>query len=1412
MNKYFHIAFFLMIGVSVSVAGVKTSAQRKSFTIVESSADQVVVDIQPQVYRDHFITVEGKQMRQFAGSLNGMTSDTGKPELPIEGFLIAIPPGRMPVLDILESKFSLETTTQVAPAPSYTFNANHEAVAHYRTSKSFYATQTQLYPQNTVELGQVARVRDLSAVKVLVYPLQYNPALAQLKRLTHLKVRIRFQPDTRKSSQAIQAAWRPVTTPDPQFDPVYKNLILNADAAQTWRGIDSRELLAAQTDSTASWFQTGRQYYRIPVIIDGLYHLNYSDLLAYGIDLTQLNNSTAALYYKGHSLPLRVQTTDSSSSKWFIEFYAHRNYGTNSYYDRYNDTSSYWLTWGDANPIQSTNVGLTPPPPTDTAKYFMQTMWRETDESYFFGVTDDEVQTTDDVPGEGWYWTPFYSGQSKNLSFAIDTIARKTGTLVQIKARFYGMTICTGGGCIAPSRHEASVSVNSFYVGTIDWTDNTEAIFTGTMPDSMLKKGGNLFTVASKAWDPSAMNITEFYIDWFQVTYPHPYLTSGGNLTCTLAPSSNQYRSFVVNGMSKDSATVFDTDNGRLLTNLIKITSTSFVVSDTATVLHHYSITAASGKKKPSILIGKTFANLRNPSLAADYVVITHSLFKTDATRLAQFRQTHNKLRTAVIDVQDIYDEFNYGHLDPTSLRSFLKYAYYNWTKPSPTYVLFFGGTTWDPKKNLPTSIKVNYVPSYGNPPSDNALVCFDTTLTYMPYMLTGRIPAETTATATAVVNKIIAYETPPQTAWDKQFLFITGGADAGEQYSFQLWSNQLSNSYVAPPPIGGTSIKVYKNTNAIIDGENKAYLQQLFQGGLVFVNFIGHSGGRIWDVDIGSPYDLQNTGGDLPFVSSVSCNVGFFSDPEGPVLSEDFLDADNRGAIAVWAASSIGYGSVGQIMDQKFLSLATRDYARNLGIMTTLSRLQFWLANNKIAAPLVVQTLHLHPLIGDPATNLALPVYPDFDIASSDISLLNNPPTSDSTVTAKIYVRNLGILAGSPIMVSVHDTYTDEQGHTTAERNVVPPFYIPDFVQQDSFYVNWNVQRQPGGHTLTVRIDPLDSIPEAQKTNNTAASTFYIYRNSIAVIKPVSNSLVLSQTPSLVVTTPATSDTTSLTYTFQIDTVSTFSSPALVTSPAIIPSGVSASWQPPALLGAQTYYWRAQTSDGQRQGAWTNSSFRVSASAPHTIDTTSWQLAGRQLGVDNVSMGTLSDSGISMLKTDSTTIYVRSLGLLENPDKDYYSLITVGNVTASGLWWQDPYSYLAGWFNPVNGTYQLNGYNLLNIGEVDSMTAFLAAIPNGYYVMISAVIDPIDGATDALYQQIQLLGSTQIRLVQYGQSWMLISQKGVRLPIMETYQPNAVADGTVIVGNVYHSGATQIVSPVIGPATQWQNASTNFS
>ena len=121
----------------------------------------------------------------------------------------------------------------------------------------------------------------------------------------------------------------------------------------------------------------------------------------------------------------------------------------------------------------------------------------------------------------------------------------------------------------------------------------------------------------------------------------------------------------------------------------------------------------------------------KSPQNGADYILITHQDLMSSAMTLADYH-AGSGLRVATVDIEDIYDEFNYGVFNPQAIRDFLAYAYQNWQAPAPVYVLLLGEASYD-YRNLLGIGRVNYVPTQmietillGETASDNWLVAFN--------------------------------------------------------------------------------------------------------------------------------------------------------------------------------------------------------------------------------------------------------------------------------------------------------------------------------------------------------------------------------------------------------------------------------------------------------------------------------------------------------------------------------------------------------------------------------------------------------------------------------------------------------------------------------------------------------------
>ncbi|MDI6804538.1 MAG: C25 family cysteine peptidase [Bacteroidota bacterium] len=1411
----------VLLIITLLIPFVALSEDTAVLKIVSSNPKELILQYVPQEYKMQPVEIEGETYFIPIGAKSGLTSETGKSSLPVEGTLIALPPNTKIDVEIIESKYLILQNQNIAPYPLDVFDEDGNASLSYQIDRKFYERETNFYPKEVFKLEQPIRLRDFNVAKINLHPLQYIPSTKMLKHFTHLVLKISFIDELNKNDVTL------ISTADREFESVYKSLILNYDQARNWR-FKERPADLEKSNINQSWWQTNNQYYKILIAQDGMYRLTNSYLLDVGINLQTIPTNSLAMYYQGKSIPMDVNTENPDVQNWYIDFYGTRKYGDSTFFDPYTDTSYYWLTWNDPLPTRFTKQAANLITPVYTANSCTTFRHFERDSNYYYGYNDNEIRTVDNVKGEGWYWLDFVGTASKSITFNIDTLNPGRFDSAYFKARFHGMTAYDDTN---RSRHQVRVTLNGKVLGEVLWTQNQELILSTSFIDTLLKKGTNTLLINS-----TMIKLSKFYIDWFQVTYRSP-ISVQNNYFDFSAPAqpTDAVTLFRIAKVTSDSIDVFDLTSYRKIVNTLK-DAQGWAFLDSSLSSKRYIVTGKNQRVTPSSIIPHTFKNIRSNPDGADYIAVTHSLFKNPAITLANSRSAFG-LRTAVVDVQDIYDEFNYGHIDPLSIKEFFKHAYNLWTAPSPSYIVMFGDACIDYKKKFPSTTKTNFVPGYGIPMSDNALVCFDSVYNYLPAIIIGRIPVENQIQAARVVQKITDYDNPPMDFWNKRTLFVTGGTTASERWQFNSLSDMLINESITPSPLGGLVYKVYKTSSAIIDGDYKYYMQGLVNEGLSFVNFIGHSGGRIWNVDIGNPNDLQNTNGKLPFISSVSCNIGAFYTHFANVLSEDFLFADNRGGIGAWASSHIGSANTGFWLARKFLNAATRESVKTLGELTHLSRIYFWTINDSISTPTVIHTFNLYPLIGDPYSKFALPQKPDLGIDSESVFYSPSEPVADNFVYLKLIVKNFGLMPTDSVLITIKDNYTDELGKTKGESDVVAPFKVKPVAYADTINIEWDVRGKAGSHTVTINIDPLNQISESNESNNSAQVTIYINKNVIYPIKPLTSSVVNSGIQNLSVSVPMAFDsartstteksdslifpkntfniTSPYTFYFEIDTTNTFDSPAKVSSPPIQPGAVSANWVTPPLLNEKVYFWRARSYNGKHYGAWANSEVNVSDTA-YSSSIVKWkQTHPKQFASNPQKLVSVSDSGVTMQRTNGLSIYVRSLGYRAFPDSDYYSIIRIGTTTIFGHWWSGANSYLAARIDPLTGQFEAKGYTLSTLGQPDSLLRFIQTAPVGYYIVISVVRDGRGGMTETLYQTFESLGAQFIRTVTAGQSWALISRKGSSTPMMpprESYSPNAVADTDYQMPSYYSAGIGEISSLFIGPVTSWKTLSWNNS
>src|SRR5208283_2157033 len=220
-----------------------------------------------------------------------------------------------------------------------------------------------------------------------------------------------------------------------------------------------------------------------------------------------------------------------------------------------------------------------------------------------------------------------------------------------------------------------------------------------------------------------------------------------------------------VHGFSGGQVFVFDVtqfDSVVMIANPQLVADTcSFQMQLTAGSPRQMFVVGPNGFKTPGGITRVANQNLHGNDAEAQYIIITHSDFMSAAQRLQAYREQSgpHSLKTLIVDVDQIYNEFGGGLLSPAAIRNYLRYIYSNWAQ-APQYVLLFGDGDYDYKRIIatgpewvpPWETEESFIPieTYA---SDDEFVIFNTA--DIVNLAIGRLTPQTLQQADIVVDKI---------------------------------------------------------------------------------------------------------------------------------------------------------------------------------------------------------------------------------------------------------------------------------------------------------------------------------------------------------------------------------------------------------------------------------------------------------------------------------------------------------------------------------------------------------------------------------------------------------------------------------------------------------------------------------
>ncbi len=339
---------------------------------------------------------------------------------------------------------------------------------------------------------------------------------------------------------------------------------------------------------------------------------------------------------------------------------------------------------------------------------------------------------------------------------------------------------------------------------------------------------------------------------WVEVSYPAHARAAENRLNIEgIAPGAHQV---VVTGFSTGSNGVVRVYDVRDPRHPVQLSTVQAEKRGDGYTLHFwdasltdssYFLSTEATLTRPLAIEPDQPSNWHSGGHTYDYIAIVHFSLREAIQPLLDHRAAEG-LRVAEVNVQDIYDEFGDGRVDPEAIRSFLAYAYHNWNQGEapPEYVLLVGdghydftGVSGTTLPNLIPPYLVHVDPWLGETAADNRYVSVDGPDDYLPEMHIGRIPARNAADVTAVVDKIIAYETAaPGGEWQKRVVFVADDF-ANPAGDFHRLSDQVRLGWLPPAYDDRT---IYYRKHYATGDEMRTAIKGAFDDGALLLQWVG--------------------------------------------------------------------------------------------------------------------------------------------------------------------------------------------------------------------------------------------------------------------------------------------------------------------------------------------------------------------------------------------------------------------------------------------------------------------------------------------------------------------------------------------------------------------------------------------
>ncbi len=889
--------------------------------------------------------------------------EAGMPQVPVKIVVLGVPP---------EGEVTLNYDINPGPEiKGLSFPGAPDSSSETNLPEPQKIARTGYYPQQLVEVEGPMFIRSQRVVRLKIYPLQYNLQTKTTRLVSSFSIQVNFE-DARQNLA-------PLTSPE-RFDKIFEEALLNYTTAKNWRVEKSWTSTPAQADP----FAYSDNWYKINVRDDGLFRIDYTFLQSAGIDPGAIDPRTIRILSGGgrvlpdsnsfprpdlRELSILVSGGDDGSfdADDYVLFYGwsvdNWEFDTSKsryvyYKNPYTFDNVYWLTWGGSFPgtpsrWQPKDGGLGAYDRAVTT--FKDKIHIENNQML---ARDSEGAINDYF---NWYWL-------NQSSFNFFSTLRGVVSSDTAEVRF-------SSNASAPLPN--SVSING--IAPLSVTRDGVAAVCKTLS---LQEGSNQL---------QANYSSSIFLDFYEVHYTR-LMDASQNLLAFGNPAFDGLVRYDVSNVNFSNFYLLDLTDKYNVTQIqnyqLNGTTLSFQDSSYSAVKKNYLLLNASQLRRPTAILAATKPNLRDvnePTNRADLLIISHPDFLNDLQELANFHRSFNNLEVKVVSTEEIYNHFSWGMFDPLAIRDFLKYSYENWSAPRPAYCLLVGDGSYD-YKDYSGAGSVNYVPPvYLGNFADDYYIYFGKIGLYDSDsslgqdrgldMVISRWPVKSSFDVQNISQKVISYLSQPELGSWKNLVTLVAddeyNPDAGrEDENFHTdFTEEIANLYV---PADFNLSKIYAIEFPFDVSRRKpsvedAIVNQVNRGTLL-VNYMGHGNPDVWAHEniFRRTQDIPrlNNSRRLPLISTFSCSIGFFDDPNSEAMAEEIMRVVGGGAISVVAATRLVSALSNKFLNDFFFDRLLKNDTLSIAEALYLTKLMRQPISND----------RLYVVFGDPLLALAVP------------------------------------------------------------------------------------------------------------------------------------------------------------------------------------------------------------------------------------------------------------------------------------------------------------------------------------------------------------------------------------------------------------------------------------------------------